>query len=41
LARLHGRGPESGFKFKTNRLNADGFYASIGYERNGKYLEMR
>lgn len=41
-ARCHGhaRGAETGFKFRTDRMTAEGFYASLGYERNGKYLEM-
>ncbi len=34
------RGAETGFKFRTDRMNAEGFHASLGYERNGEYLEM-
>ena len=35
----HGGGSETGFNFKTGKLTSDGFYASIGYQRNGVFLE--
>ena len=39
-AKAHGKGAgaETGFKFRTGMLSSEGFYASIGTERNGVYL---
>ena len=34
----HAKCAETGFKAKTDTLTQEGFYASMGYERNGKYL---
>ncbi len=34
-----GGGRETGFQFKTGRLTADGFFAQIGSQRNGVFLE--
>ena len=31
-------GAETGFSFKSSKMNASGFYASIGPEKNGAYL---
>ena len=33
-----GGGAETGFGFRTGRLTADGFFAELGYERNGVFL---
>ena len=33
-----GGGAETGFNFRTGDMSSDGFYASLGYERNGVYL---
>ena len=33
-----GGGAETGFKFSTGPLSSEGFYASMGRERNGVYL---
>lgn len=39
-ARCTGRGggAETGFSFRTGELTADGFFAELGYERNGVFL---
>lgn len=34
----HASGRETGFSFETGALTADGFYGSIGTQRNGVYL---
>ena len=33
-----GKGAETGFMAKTDVMTSEGFYASVGYERNGVYL---
>lgn len=33
-----GGGAETGFGFRTGPLTADGFFAELGYERNGVFL---
>lgn len=39
-ARCVGRasGAETGFRFATGRLTEDGFFAELGFERNGSFL---
>lgn len=37
-ARGTGGGRETGFSFTTNALNASGFFAELGYQRNGVFL---
>ena len=32
-------GLETGFSFDTNRLTAEGFYAQVGRQENGVFLE--
>lgn len=33
-----GGGASTGFHFRTHELDADGFFAELGYERNGVFL---
>jgi hypothetical protein len=33
-----GSGASTGFRFRTHELDAGGFFAELGYERNGVFL---